>query len=75
MKTNYEKLKENEEERNRLEDMDIETNMDFSVRSKKTGQEGYAQMYFEKVTFIVPDEGMSEFYISIEDFNQDFIVR
>ncbi|MGF7535247.1 hypothetical protein AAGG74_16460 [Bacillus mexicanus] len=73
--SNFEKLKKNEVEKNRLEDMDIETDMDFSVTNLKTGQLGYVETNGEKVTFIVPDEGMTEYYFSIEEFNRDFIIR
>lgn len=78
--SNYEKLKESEEARKKLEDdnngSDFIANLEFNVRNKKTGQEGYAEMYLsDKVCFVVPDEGMTEHYLSIEEFNQDFIAR
>lgn len=76
----YEKLKENEEIRNKLEDNNdgpnFISNLEFNVKNEKTGQEGYAETYLaDEVCFVVPDEEMKEYYISIEEFNRDFIVR
>lgn len=78
--SNYEKLRENEETRKKLEDnndgADFIANLEFNVKNEKTGQEGYAETHLsDKVCFVVPDEGMTEHYVSIEEFNRDFIAR
>lgn len=79
---NYEKLKKSEEEKDVvLKELgeeafqDIEPDLDFRVKRISTGQGGYVESFLNStdVCFIVPDEDLKEYRVTIEEFNSDFI--
>lgn len=82
--TNYEYLKTIEESKQKIkselteaEFNDIETEYDVLVKCESTGQEGYVELYMDStdVCFIVPKEDLTEYRITKETFNQDFILK
>lgn len=80
--TNYENLKKAEEEKQKYEKeigadafMDAESDFDFHVERISTGQKGYVETYLDStdVCFIVPKEDLTEYRITQEEFDNDFI--